>query len=285
MANKKSFLKLDSVPIIPSLSIKIPSVGEILEDEQTYYQLTYTLTMSPFSCMVQLDDMGIDYTKITEWELFIQTFQQYINYLKPLDSKVIQLEKELEITSDEFYMQQLQQELTEVNITRDRLWNTSGLDLLFEKTDLGNFTLSIDEERDIMVLYNPVTNAVIDERVYKDIADTIRKINLYEHIKSKPGNESAKKYLLEKERRKLKRNAKKPYKPYLEKLVIALVNNKDFPYDYESCMDLSIYCFNQSLKQIQHNISFDKTMTGVYAGTININKMADKDCLSWIPTK
>ena len=113
----------------------------------------------------------------------------------------------------------------------------------------------------------------------------MRKINLFEKVKSKPGNESARKYLLEKERKKQKRNAKKPRFPYLEKMVIALVNTSEFPYNYETCMDLSIYKFNQSLQQIQRKIAFDNTMVGVYAGTVDTSKMTDKDALSWIPNK
>ena len=91
--------------------------------------------------------------------------------------------------------------------------------------------------------------------------------------------------MLEKERRKQKRNAKKAYEPYLEKLVIALVNTSEFPYDYNSCMDLSIYRFNQSFKQIQQKITFDNTMIGVYAGTIDTSKLSNKDALSWIANK
>ena len=125
----------------------------------------------------------------------------------------------------------------------------------------------------------------INEKVYNDLANIIRKINLLEKVNYKPGNESAKKYLLEKERKKQKRNAKKPYEPYLEKLVIALVNTSEFPYDYDSCMDLSIYRFNQSFKQIQHKIAFDKTMIGVYAGTVDTSKLSNKDALTWIPNK
>ena len=106
---------------------------------------------------------------------------------------------------------------------------------------------------------------------------------MFEKVKSKPGNESAKRYLLEKERKRLKRNANKKTEPYLEKLVIALVNTNEFSFDYDTCMDLSIYRFNQSFKQIQHKINFDNTMTGVYSGTIDTSKMNNKDSLSWIP--
>lgn len=119
------------------------------------------------------------------------------------------------------------------------------------------------------MIYNPENGIIIDEFVYNDLADTIRKINLLEKVTSKPGNESAHKYLLKRERRKQLRSTKKKQEPYLEKLIIALVNTTEFPYDYDSCMNLSIYRFNQSLRQIQHKIAFDNTMMGVYAGTIN----------------
>ena len=69
MENKKSLLNATSVDIVPNLSIRIPTVGEILEDEEHYYSLVSSLTATPFQYMVQLDDMGIDFTQITDWEL------------------------------------------------------------------------------------------------------------------------------------------------------------------------------------------------------------------------
>lgn len=240
MGNKQSLLNLSYVEILPNLSIRIPTVREILENEQAYYQIVYSLTASPFQFMVQLDDMGRDYTTTSDYDLFKILF--------------------LECTK-------------------------SDLSILFGDTDLSGFDIYIAKKDRSEVLYNPSNNIMIDELVYNDLADAIRKINLLEKVKSKPGNESAKKYLLEKERRKLKRNAKKPYEPYLEKLVIALVNASEFPYDYESCMDLSIYQFNQSFKQIQKKINFDNTMIGIYAGTVDASKLNDKDAVSWIANK
>ena len=156
---------------------------------------------------------------------------------------------------------------------------------MFGSLDLSDISTYKNSQNDSIVLYSPKNDIVIDELIYNDLADTIRKINLFEKVKSKPGNESARKYLLEKERKKQKRNAKKPKEPYLEKLVIALVNTSEFPYNYETCMDLSIYKFNQSFKQIQQKITFDNTMIGVYAGTVDTSKMTNKDALSWISSK
>ena len=240
MENKKSLLNATSVDIVPNLSIRIPTVGEILEDEDKYYEIVSSLTATPFQYMVQLDDMGIDYTQITDYQLFMMLFPMYAK---------------------------------------------SDLSLLFSDLDTSDFGIYINQQDNSTVIYSPNNNIIIDELIYNDLADTIRKINLFEKVKSKPGNESARKYLLEKERKKQKRNAKKPKEPYLEKLVIALVNTSEFPYNYETCMDLSIYKFNQSFKQIQQKITFDNTMIGVYAGTVDTSKMTNKDALSWISSK
>ena len=241
MENRKSWLKLSSVQIPDTkISIRIPTVGEILEDEQNYYNIISSLTASPYQYMVQLNDVfHIDYTTITDYDLFKMLFSAYLK---------------------------------------------SDLSIVFGDLNISDFGIyRTDNQQDILM--SSSSGIEINEKVYNDLANIIRKINLLEKVNYKPGNESAKKYLLEKERKKQKRNAKKPYEPYLEKLVIALVNTSEFPYDYDSCMDLSIYRFNQSFKQIQHKIAFDKTMIGVYAGTVDTSKLSNKDALTWIPNK
>lgn len=238
MESRKSFLKLSSIDILPNLSIRIPTVEEILEDEFAYYSIIHSLTASPFQYMVQLDDIGKDFTTVTDYELFMMLFMVYAK---------------------------------------------SDLSIIFGDLDTSDFIVQRKEDHEF--LYSPKNQIEINEEVYYDLANTIRKINLLEKVNYKPGNESARKYLLEKERKKQKRNSKKKQEPYLEKLVISLVNTSEFKYDYDSCMDLSIYKFNQSFKQIQHKIAFDNTMIGVYAGTVDTSKLSNKDILTWIPSK
>lgn len=240
MENKKSLLNLSSVNIPDTkLTIRIPTVGEVLEDEFTYYNIASSLTASPFQYMVQLDDMGIDFTTITDYELFKMLFLMH---------------------------------------------TSSDMSILFGNLDMSDFGMYKNKNEEIFI-YSPKNQIEINEKVYNDLVGIIRKINLFEKVKYKPGNETARKYLLEKERKKQRRNIHKKQEPYLEKLVIALVNTSEFPYDYDSCMDLSIYRFNQSFKQIQHKIAFDNTMIGVYAGTVDVSRLSDKDTLSWIPNK
>ena len=226
MESKVSLLKTDHVDITPKIKIYIPTVGEVLEDEQSYYSTITALTATPYQYMVQLDDMGIDYTEITDYDLFLMLFSIYAK---------------------------------------------TDTSLIFKDLYVSDYEIYKDTSNDTTVLYSE-TNSMdgkIDELVYIKIVDAIRKINSLERVKFKPGNEEAKRYLLKRERKKQKRNADKPYEPYLEKLVIALVNRPEFKYNYEQVMDMSIYKFNQSFKQIQTSINFDKTMIGVYAGSVD----------------
>lgn len=75
--HKQSLLKQSSVSILPGLSIRIPTVGEILEDERRYYSLISSLTATPFQYMVQLDDMGIDFTTVSDYQLFMMLFPSF----------------------------------------------------------------------------------------------------------------------------------------------------------------------------------------------------------------
>ncbi len=238
MENRKSLLKSSSVEIIPNLSIRIPTVGEILEDEQHYYSLISSLTATPFQYMVQLDDMGIDFTRITDYDLFLQLF--------PALAK-------------------------------------SDMSILFGKTDFSDILVRRNSDNGTLYLHSPKNNITIDELIYKKIADSVRKINNLKKENRRPGNDEAKEFRIKLERRRQKRSAARPYEPYLEKLIVALVNRPEFKYNYAQVDDLTIYQFNQSFEQIRRSINFDNTMIGVYAGTVDTSKIRDKSCLSWIP--
>lgn len=240
MVNNKSLLKLSSVDIIQKLSVRIPTVGEILDDEQSYYNLISSLTAIPYQYMVQLDDLGIDFTQITDYQLFMMLFPSFAQ---------------------------------------------GDIKALFGEIDLSDISVHLNNQNGTQVLYSHKNDIEINEFVYTQLVEVLRRINNVEKFKGKPGNDAARKYLIDKERKRQKRRSNKPYEPYLEKLVVALVNSPEFKYNYEEVMDLSIYKFNQSFKQIQTRINFDKTMIGVYAGTVDTSKLNDRSCLSWLQIK
>lgn len=54
------------------ISIYIPTIGEIVEfGEKQYYSMVHTLTCIPSDMKSQLDDLGIDYMSISDFELFM----------------------------------------------------------------------------------------------------------------------------------------------------------------------------------------------------------------------
>lgn len=237
MGTGKSLLKLSSVDILPNLSVRIPTVGEILEDEEHYYNLISSLTATPFQYMVQLDDIGLDFTQVTDYQLFMMLFPSFAR---------------------------------------------SDMRILFGDMDWSDLSMGKNPKNGSPVLFSEKNNIVIDEFTYSQMADCIRKINNLKKENRKPGNNEAKQFRINLERKKQKRNAKKAYEPYLEKLVVALVNRPEFKYNYEQVDHLSIYQFHQSFEQIKTSINFDNTMIGVYAGTVDTSKIKDKSCLSWI---
>ena len=51
------------------ISIVIPTVREVLEQEEEYYGLVSLIIATPYDMMVQLDDLGIDFREISDYEL------------------------------------------------------------------------------------------------------------------------------------------------------------------------------------------------------------------------
>jgi len=57
-----------------NIKIAIPTVEEILEDEDLYYSLVSLITSTPYDLMLELDEMGVDFTTINEFDLFLLLF-------------------------------------------------------------------------------------------------------------------------------------------------------------------------------------------------------------------
>lgn len=224
-----------SYAVNKNIRVMIPSIGEILEHEDQYYTMVSMLTAVPYDMMVQLDDAGIDFTRINEYDLFLLLFES----LKKMDTR-----------------------------------------LIFGDLDLSTFRIAVNEASNAVVLINS-DGIVIDRVAQNQIAATLRKLHHLEKNRRKPGNEDAKEYLLRREREKMKRRKNRKTDSQLESLIVALVNTKEFKYDYETVRDLTIYQFNESLHQILKKVEYDNRMYGVYAGTIKASDLSQDD-LNWL---
>ena len=232
----KGMLYETNYKINDCISIKIPTVGEIIENEDDYYSNIALIVATPYDMMVQLDDMKIDFTTINDWDLFCLLFNE------------------------------LQ--------TRD-------LSNIFSNLNFKNFELITNKQDGNLILLNRETGAVIDRAIHHQICTTLRKVLHLEKIEKKPANEEARKFMIERARKRLKRRKKHFQKSQLESYIISLVNTEEFSYDYSSVLDLTIYQFYASLHQIIKKVNYDNLMIGCYAGTINIKELNQKE-LDWL---
>lgn len=75
MVQKPSLLRVQDYPINDKISVHIPSVQEIYDfGEQKYYSIIQSLTATPYDLMVELDDIGIDFETINDYQLFMLMF-------------------------------------------------------------------------------------------------------------------------------------------------------------------------------------------------------------------
>lgn len=233
-----SLLYADAVRINDAISVIVPSVGDVIDNEDEYYDAVCTIIATPFEMMVQLADAKIDFTTITEFDLF----RLMLPKLKVLDTG-----------------------------------------LVFQDFDFKDFEIGIRDGGKEAILVNQKTGITIDRATHSMITTTLRKIlNLPKNDKV-PGNEEAKRYMINRERKKQKRRMRKGKgrASQLERYIISLVNTPEFPYDFRSVRDISIYQFYESLKQVIHKVHYDKTMIGYYAGTVKIDNVPQND-RTWI---
>ena len=67
----------------------------------------------------------------------------------------------------------------------------------------------------------------------------------------------------------------------LESLIVAMVNTEQYKYNFETTKDLSIYQFNECVRQIIKKVDYEHKLNGVYAGTVD-PKSFSQDELNWL---
>lgn len=219
-----------------SIKIVIPRVGEVIADEDNYYNLVSILTAMPIDMMVQLDDAGIDFTSISDYDLFLLMFEGI------------------------------------------RSQDTS---LIFGDLDLNKFEFAISKQNGQPLLRDKENDIEIDRDIHGHIAGILRMIHHLEKNRHKPANPEAREFMLNRARAKMRRKKNRTENSQLESLIIAMVNAEQYKYDFEGTRELSIYQFNESVRQVIKKVDYNNRMYGVYTGTINAKDLSQDD-LNWL---
>ena len=241
ISNQIDELKLymgDDYKINNDFSIHQPSLREIAEfGEQEYYTMITLLCSVGADLKWQLDDVGIDYTKISDFELFACVLKKCL----PTASTKILFGDTIDFSKMQYV-----------------------------------FNNEIQDSVLIQVLENGKIIQV-DRFVYSSIVNIVRKIHRLKRNDEIPGNEATKQILIEDARDEYEENKDKPYKPYLLPLVSTMVNSNGFKRNDNTVFDMKIYSFMDSVARIGKIKNADLLLQSGYSGFgIDLKKYRDE---------
>lgn len=220
---------------------------EILDiDEQKYLTYCSFFHTKPNDVMVELDDQGIDFEEIGDYELFIMMTMGRL---------------------DEF------------NKAMDFFARKKGHNFKGYKTENGVILCSIDEKaKKKQVInedkYKEISDFIIASNCFKKKA------------KEKFRNSRVKKLMIESERRSRKIKERNPTKEgsmketfpnYISSIMWYTYGNLS----YEKILNMTVYQLMDGLARIGKIQNYNNLMNGHYSGTIDINKLDDKSSLDW----
>lgn len=156
--------------------------------------------------------------------------------------------------------------------------------LIFGNLDLLNFQIDINSQNGDVTLLDVKNNIRIDREIHNQIAIALRKIHHLTKNNRKPANDEAKEFMISRARRKQRRLQNSKHDSQLESLIVAMVNTSEYKYNFEDSKELTIYQFNECVRQIIHKVDYDNIIRGVYAGTINAKDL-NQDDLNWLVHK
>lgn len=187
------------IKIANGITLYQPTIGDIANyNEAEYFSVAQTLCSTPSTMKVQLDDMGLDYMKVEDFQLFMMLCQS----LTPDKTKPL----------------------------------LGGLDLtkfkphpFGETEDVVLFNGEFDENG------KPI---IINSIVYDVLVTYIRKMHGFKKQVDKAGNAITRKILIDEDRKAAERNKDKPYKSFLVPLVSSLQGRQGYTKDYICNMGL-----------------------------------------------
>lgn len=248
--------------VTDKIQILQPTLGDIIEFGDTkFYSIVSTLCANTTSLRLQLWDMGIDWTKISDYELFIQLIRGFT----PNDTFLIF--GNLNLSWFKPYVKQYsdndEKSIVLVNVPRDKDGN------------------------ELPVNFNDAI--VIDELVYLKIVDYLRcMFDIHPKEERNVKGKVTKQWIIDEERmnieaEKIRNKGKEPRKKsFLYPLISSMVNHPGFKYKKNELKEVGIVEFMDSVKRLQTYESVMALMSGMYSGMLDTKKLNLKEELNWM---
>ena len=258
--------------ITDKIKIKQPTIGQIEEfGEQRYFSAVLNLTSVGVDLIWHLTEMGIDFTKISDYDLFLKVIVPLVsskkNILKLLEQNYLYDEECAKI-----YNSLSDEDKEEMLI--------NPLELVLDDIDLADFIQCTDTTTNEIVLYNKEKDITIDRTVYMRVVDVVRKIHGFKRNNIVPANESTKQDMIEDARDEHLASKYNTFKSILLPYVSSLINHPSCSYKHNDIWDLGINAFFDSIKRINKIQNATLLLQGAYSGFASL-KGIDNERLNW----
>lgn len=216
-----------------NITINIPLLRQIRgknpNEEINFWQEVNLFVMTPSDMISELDSKGVDFQTVSEYELFIFLFAKY----------------------------------KEIKPCKDILFQNFNLhELEIKKVGIG------EDTRVILTDKNGIE--IINEPIYNDLCVLIADMTGQNRTQPKKfGNEYAKKMHIKqdyKNKEKLRKQNNTPKSDFWGAVVLRLVCNANFPYNFETIQDVTIHDLIYSLKQVEKDIKVSDLMQSRLVG-------------------
>lgn len=234
---------------IGGISFIHPTIRNVLEyGEENFVSAINLFLLKPSDLMVQLDDMDINYEELEQYDIFSL------------------LCGEIQSSKSNGEQSKAQKKLG---------WLTSIYD----------FDVHVDEGTGEIYLKSESSNLVIDKASYFPIRRYFLKMTFRsDKEKYAPANETTRKAIIDQERKRQKRSAKKKHgASALESQISSLVWGNTSGYKYEDVLDLPMYQFYDGIFRLNKIKIYNNNMFGYYSGNMsseNIKK--NEDDIDWM---
>lgn len=232
--------------VIPSevandITIYEPTIGDILTfGEKKFYSSLNVFVTNPTSNRVMLWDNGLDWNKLSDFDLFLLLYKS------------------------------LKEDSTRLLFG----------DIDFQKFQLCKTTSEGETEEDVegsYILYNQEQNYLIDEKVYNTMSAYLRTMfNIFPKVEKAKGK-TTKEWMIMEDRQEMERNKDKEYKSNLLPLISSCVNHPGFKYKTSELKEVHIMEFMDSVQRLQVYESTTALLQGRFSGMIDTSKIDDKE--------
>lgn len=225
------------------ITVRQPTLGEICEyGEKEYYNMICTLCSVGADLKWQLDDIGVDYTRISDFELFYSILARSFS-----------------------------KEKTKI-LFGDAI-DFSAMQLMYNHQLQENVMVQVLEHENCLQ---------IDKYVYASIVNVLRRMHRLKRNDELPGNEATKQILIEDARDAYEESKANPNKPFLLPLISAMVNSAGFKRNDATVFDMKIYAFMDSVARIEKIKNAELLLQSGYSGFGVDLKKINKEEINWL---